>query len=257
MKQIPERILRRMGYKSDTQGLINRFIAADGAWDGHLQHTREFILKTIAGRSVRNLAVYGSGWLLDLPLEELASIAERIWLYDIIHPSQVLHRIRKYANVTPHTEDITGGVLLSAYHAVKTYKKQRLKTPPEELCQTIFEPGCKPDFSISLNILSQIGEMITNYLQQHVPYSDEEMYQLVFLLQQSHLSLLQPGASCLVTDVEEFEYDEANRLKATRSLIRCPLPVGKKSESWEWQFDPLDEYNQGSKTISKVVGMVL
>ncbi len=49
--------------------------------------------------------------------------------------------------------------------------------------------------------------------------------------------------------------DDAGRLTGTRELIKCPLPAGTNFREWEWQFDPLKEYNPGFITVSKVVAL--
>jgi hypothetical protein len=89
--KIPVRILRKMGYKADNRGIMDRFIQMNGAWEGHLQNTRAFILKCVTGRSIENLAVYGSGWCLDLPLDELSEIADNIQLYDLASAPVIQH----------------------------------------------------------------------------------------------------------------------------------------------------------------------
>ena len=252
-KSVPLRILRRMGFKADSQGIIDRYINVNGAWDDHLNHARSFILNALAGKPIRDLAVYGSGWLLDLPLDELSAMADRVWLYDVFHPPQVLHRIQKFSNVSAVAADITGGTLMAAYEAVKVNKKRGIKSLPEELCNMTFEPVVKPDFAISINILSQIGELITDYLQKHMPYSMDETDRMVCLLQQSHLKLLPPGASLLITDTEELSFDSEDQLIISKSLIRCSLPYTAPAEVWEWQFDPLMEYRSGVKTVFRVM----
>jgi hypothetical protein len=253
--EVPVRILRKMGYKSDSQGIIDRFIRVNGAWEGHLQHTRSFILKTITGKKIENLVVYGSGWGLDLPLDELSGIAGHVMLYDLVHPAQVIHRLRKYKNVSAIQADITGGAVIRAYRAVKQYKRHGQKASPENICAQAFQPDVDPDFTISLNILSQIGIMITDYLKLYVPYDQEEIDRINCLLQQSHLQLLMPGKSCLITDVKEFCYNDANQLVEATDTVNCPFPQSGFTESWDWQLDPLREYKPGYKTVSHVVAI--
>lgn len=257
MKRVPDLILRRMGYKADSQGIIDRYIHIDGSWEEHLERARQFLLKTINGKGVNNLAVYGSGWLLDFPLDEISAMTGHIWLYDAIHPRQVLHRLRLYKNVTAIQTDITGGVISGAYQAAREYRKHGIQRSPEFLCDIAFSPDKQPDFTISLNILSQIGAMITDYLKRYIPYNQEELDRIIALLQQSHLKLLHPGRSCLITDMNERSYNEDNQLTEITELIKIPLPLPENSECWDWQFDPLGGYKPGSKTVSKVVAMVL
>jgi hypothetical protein len=257
MERIPTRILRKMGYKADSQGIIDRYINVNGAWEGHLQHAKSFILKAIAGKKIENLAVLGSGWLLDLPLDELARMVGHVWLFDAVHPAQVKHQLKGYANVSAVNADITGGIVIGTYLAVREYKKHGEKHTPEQLCNVTFQPCVLPDYIISLNTLSQLGELILDYLKRYIPYSSEETERIWCLLQQSHLKLLSPGKSCLISDVKEYFYDEDDQLIETTELIKCPLPSAVNTESWKWEFDPLGEYKPGFKTISQVVAFEL
>ena len=257
MEKIPAQILRRMRYKADSQGIINRFINVGGAWEGHLRHTRNFILKTVAGKKFEDLAIYGSGWLLDLPMDELSAIAGTVWLYDAVHPAQIIHRLRRYKNVIAVEADITGGSLIGAYLSVRDYKKHRQKVSPEQLCNRAFQPVVMPDYTISLNLLSQIGGMISDYLKQYIPYSPKEIEKINCLLQESHLRLLLPGKSCLITDVKEFSYNYADQPTETIESINCQLPPASHTESWEWQFDPTGDYKAGERTVLQVVAIEL
>ena len=252
---IPARILRKMGFKSDSRGLIDRFIQVNGAWEDHLQHTRDFILKAVGNKTIHNLAVYGSGWCLDLPIEELAGMAGKVQLYDLVHPPQVLHRIRKFSNVIAIQADVTGGAVTGAYQSVRHYKKQRIKASPEQICSQVFQPEIVPDYTISLNIYSQLGEVISEYLKTHVPYTPDEINRMTDLLQQSHLQLLPSGKSCLITDIREFSYDLNDQEIQIIELINHPLPLYKYSETWKWQFDPQGGYRPERKTVLEVVAL--
>ena len=255
--EVPGRILRRMGYKSDNNGIINRYIRENGAWDEHLQRTRGFIVKAVTGRSVRNLAVYGSGWCLDLPLDELAAIANQVYLYDLVHPPQVLYRIKKYVNISAIKVDVTGGAIMRAYQAVQTYKEDHRKVSPEEICSSHFHPPVIPDYAISVNILSQLGEYITDYLKLHVPYEREEIDRVTELLQQSHLELLIPGNSCLITDVREYSFDMDDGNPEMTEIIKCNLPAATRRETWDWHFDQQGSYRPGRKILLQVMAVEL
>lgn len=253
MKILPRKVLRRMGFLRERQGLIDRYIHVDNAWEDHLLHTRNFIRTTVSGRKINNLAIMGSGWMLDLPVEDIIEYADHIWLYDIIHPRQILHKVKRYPQITVVSSDITGGAMMKSWDSVRHYKRTGNKTTPEEICSQAFFFREMPDYVISLNTLSQIGSMITDYLQQHIPYSSEELTRIHFLLQSAHLQLLTPGSSCFVTDVQELEYDFNDVLQEKHELINIALPDSGHAETWDWQFDPTGGYKPGRKTILKVM----
>jgi hypothetical protein len=253
--EIPARVLRRMGYCEDSRGIIDRFIQTNGAWENHRQHTRNFILQAVTGKKIEKLAVYGSGWLLDLPLDELSEMAGSVTLFDLVHPPQVIRRIQKLRNVRAVRADISGGAVIRAYQAVKRYRHGGRKTTPEEICSAPFIPEAGTDFSVSLNILSQIGTMITDYLKMHLPCLQEETDRIIYLLQQAHLQLLMPGRSCLITDIRELNYDFQDKLSETCEMMLYPLPHSMRTENWEWLFDPYGGYKTDRKTVFQVVAL--
>ena len=255
--EIPARVLRRMGYCADSRGIIDRFIQTNGAWETHRQRTRNFILQAVTGKKIEKLAVYGSGWLLDLPLDELSEIAGSVRLFDLIHPAQVIRRIRKLRNVKAVRADITGGAVIRAYQAVKSYRYEGRKTTPDEICSCSFMPEDGTDFAVSLNILSQIGLMITDFLKSHMPCLPEETDRIMYLLQRAHLQLLMPGRSCLITDVRELNFDYQDQLVGTCEMLMHPLPDSVRAENWEWQFDPQGGYKTERKTFFQVMALEL
>jgi hypothetical protein len=255
---LPElgKLVREMGFIQQSQGLIERYIAVDGAWEDHLERTRNFILQTLAGRKVEHLAILGSGWLLDVPLEGLAEISGHIRLYDAIHPAQVLHRIKRFPHITAIAADITGGCMQLARQAVSLYRKKGQKTMPEMLAGCCFKPDPIPDCIISLNLLSQIGEMIVSYLQESIPYTPEEANRIIWLLQKAHLELLLQSRSCLITDVREISTDlQGTRPEESRELLQITLPEIPGTQSWIWRFDPNGGYNPGINTRLEVKAM--
>jgi hypothetical protein len=85
MKDRPK-ILRRMGYLRDQEGIMNRYLAESEQWQYHLEKTRNFIAGSFNGSQAESVAVLGSGWLLDVPLEKLRRRFRKIYLVDIHHP---------------------------------------------------------------------------------------------------------------------------------------------------------------------------
>jgi hypothetical protein len=256
-------ILKKMGFADDSLGIINRYIKVDGAWDPHLSNSRNFILDCVRDRKYENVAVYGSGWLLDLPLEQLSELCDHVWLYDLVHPRQILHKIKKYKNVTAVTADVSG-VLKDVYDFVRHPERSRrvfgdknASTPLSMTPGTPLSMTAQPDFAISLNLLSQIGDLVTGYLSCHVSLSEPEVENMTAALQESHLQLLMKQPSCLITDVKEVLYDKDDKPCGTKQLIKCSLPVGIRSATWQWYFDPLAEYNPGYITRSEVIALEL
>lgn len=80
--------LHKMGFIQDQNGIIRRFKREKQNWDDHMTQSKSFILKSAknkenlpdnlsakqADKAGVTCAVLGSGWLLDLPLDELSEM---------------------------------------------------------------------------------------------------------------------------------------------------------------------------------------
>jgi len=246
--------LRKMCFLSDQEGIINRYIREEGAWDPHLIKTREFILDSVKGKTIQTIAVLGSGWLLDVPLEELSKQCEKVLLVDIFHPPQIVHKAKAYLNVELIDEDLTGGAVQDVYSLVQNFKRSGKKKPVGKIVSNGFKPEYEVDYYVSVNLLNQLDILIIDYLKKHYIYSEQELHRLRRRIQKCHVDSLPAGKTCLITDYEELIYKE-NILEIRNPLVHIKLPEGKRKRTWKWEFDSKMEYHKGRKTVFQVVAI--
>jgi hypothetical protein len=246
--RIPDRkILRRMKYLSDQQGIMNRYLAEGEGWEPHLERTRDFIRRCVGDGHFKSIAVLGSGWLLDLPLDFLSQRSEEVLLLDIWHPPQVKKKITGYGNVKAVEADITGGGIRGAYRFARDYRR----TGKGSILDIPFQAGMggiKAGYIISLNILNQLDILLVDYLKKHVQIATEEELEFRRRIQSQHLSLLGPGRSCMITDAEERVINREGLQASSKTLVHCEFPKGVRTETWTWDFDARGEYNPRMKT---------
>ena len=245
-----------MDFLSDQEGIISRFLNESSNWEPHLQKSREFILECIGGKNISDVSLLGSGWLLDVPLEELNKRCKKVLPIDICHPPQILRKIRDLPRVQAIQQDITGGMIEQAYQLVKEFRKNKRKRNIQELESKGFTPDFDPGFVVSLNILNQLDILIVDYLKRFSVYNEEEILALRKKIQQSHIDSLPINNSCIITDFEEMVYDN-DRLERVSPLIHVPLPEGKKKTTWEWLFDSQKTYYKGKTTRFNVAAIEL
>ncbi len=244
--------LRKMGYIRDQQGIINRYLREKENWEFHLQKTREFILQS-AGNKDKNMAVVlGSGWLLDIPLDELARDFNNVVLYDILHPSQIKKRIEKYPNVKCKKADLTGGLTDSLYEIVNDKNRDRLLV--ESFSGYSFDFPGRPDFVISCNILSQMGSLLIDFLKKKKIFTEKELNRLEQIIQLNHLEMLPEGKSCLITDYEEELYTAEDEFAGTKPLLKVKLPMDEADKYWQWKFDTQMRYREKFMTYLNMTG---
>ena len=74
------KLLRKLGFFLDSEGILNRYYREKGAWDSHLENTKKAILQSAESKGKNIAVVLGSGWLLDVPLAELAEMFGKVYL---------------------------------------------------------------------------------------------------------------------------------------------------------------------------------
>lgn len=264
-KRQRNRMLRKMGFKTDQNGIVNRYLREEGAWNTHLDNTKQFICRTIANIEKRqSVAVLGSGWLFDVPVEELSREFENVVLIDIIQPKQIKHKTARYGNVTLVEADITGGVIEKAYRLAKNSRKQQRKIP---LCNIFPNPDENQieyekqllllsgsfDYVISVNLLNQLNILIVDYLKTLGMYNQNELLALSKAIQKHHLQILPEGKTCLITDFEEVITNTKTNQTQKRPLVFVDLPESRHKQYWTWHFDTKQTYYAHHTTTFRVV----
>lgn len=143
------KLARKLGYLHEAIAIRERHSRQKKSWQPHLDRSREFILKSAAQcRESGTVVILGSGSLLDVPLEQLASSFEQVYLVDIIHLPKVRKQIRHHPNVQLIEADLTclGELLLD---------KSTDSPPPFPKAPVLPIQG-KVDLVVSLNLLSQL-----------------------------------------------------------------------------------------------------
>jgi len=250
------RILHTMGYYNYQQGLIFRNLNQDRGWDTHLTHCRDFILKAIEFVKPSGITVLGSGWLMELPLAEMAERTEKIVLIDIVHPPEVFEQTKRLRNVEISEEDLSGGLIAEVWK--KAGRKSFFNRLPslETIVIPEYKPHEDPGMVISLNILTQLEILPEKLLRKKSKASDEDFKNFKKEIQEKHIGFLSAYPSILISDVAEVLI-EADGSMVENSTLLAELPQGKLSESWMWDFDLKHaDYNR-KKSKFKVVALLI
>lgn len=237
-----------MGLSGDQDGIMERYINEEGYWNEHLNNSKGFIQRVVEEIKPKSIAVLGSGWLLDVPVEFLLDNCERIFFYDIRHPRPIVHRYAKIDKIEFVNMDITGGAIQYIYEQIKAKKYMEITDVPE--CG--FQPVQPVDLVISLNVLNQLDILIVEYLRRFSKVLSDDVLLLRKKIQLAHLNSLLADTSCLISDFEESLYDRTGSLVEKRSLVFTCLPEGKYNEEWIWKFDNRMTYYPNRTTHFKV-----
>jgi hypothetical protein len=222
---------------------MRRFLDEEGAWESHLQKTRQCILNELYRLKPQSVAVLGSGWLLDIPLQELLAEGASVKLIDIAHPSRIKHKYRGNPRVEFIDYDLTRAV-----DNVLNYKDVTDSSAFRELILSLKQPvhnlNFEADLCISVNTLSQLHVLYADYLSRRKSFSGNSREELAKAIQLAHLDFLPKGKSLLVSDFEEELYDEDGKLMGVNPRLFVDLNRYEKVDSWSWSFDSRKTYHQ-------------
>ncbi|MFO7483165.1 hypothetical protein [Oceanibaculum nanhaiense] len=216
-------------YHAEGRGILYRYRRHRGAWQPHLEATKQVILEAVAACPGRqSVAVLGSGALLDVPLGELLAAFRRVVLVDVAHP----WRVRLRAALTPRVAlldaDLTGiGGAVSP--------GMEPPSPPD------LPAVREADLVISLNLMSQLAYVPVSQLEM-LGQTEEQTDAFAAGLVRAHLDWLRrlPGRVCLVTDVKRIVLDpQGGVIGEIGPLYGLALPEG--GTEWNWNIAPIGE----------------
>lgn len=243
---------RRLGLAHEHAAIAGRHSRVGAAWAPHLQRCRDIVLDAAGSCAHRRCAlVVGAGDCLDVPVEALAELFERVVLADVV-VSPVARRLarRMKGHVTCDLWDATGALAAIAENASSSTPDQLV-----EMFNTgvpLSPPGGRPDFIVSANCLSQLGLVPTHNLR--LARKDESLparcataaarAHLRWLHQSQAVRVLLADRARLETSSDGAEVSRENALEGLglRSPDRC----------WRWDIAPIPEWHRRLNRIHEV-----
>ncbi len=264
-----------MGYVREQVALEYRHRRCTKAWAPHLEKTRNLIRTAIAGCDTkRHCVVLGSGHLLDIPLDEIATAFERVDLVDLAHPRAVRSDVRQYNNVHLVDADVSGAARAlyefgqpadpanTAFPKLPSLTKvcrvidtdaPNIDLPTPEPDKSLIEGA---DLVISANILSQLPLLLLERLQKHASWVEPDMRQaFARAVVDHHLAFLQnhTGQVCLITEVLRFVHDNGKPLEKIDPLFGTAVML--EGEEWWWDIAPRPELGPDFDVRLSVLGV--
>ncbi|MCX6333897.1 MAG: hypothetical protein NT092_06275 [Bacteroidia bacterium] len=249
------RILHRMGYYNYQQGLIYRHLNQLDGWDNHLAHCREFIIKALDEVRPSRITVLGSGWLMELPLAEMAERTKKICLIDIVHPPEVFEQTSSMKNVEISDQDVSGGLIEEVWNKAGNRTFFNRLQSLDKIVIPAYDPVEDPGMVISLNILTQLEILPEKLLRKKSKATEQEFFGFRKEVQEKHISFLRKHPSILISDVKEVVYASDSTLTENSTLL-AELPHGKLTEEWIWDFDLMHEDFNRKKSQFRVVAVL-
>jgi hypothetical protein len=244
-----------MGYYNYQRGLIYRHLDQEGNWNTHLKNCRTFILKSIDHYKPSVVTVLGSGWLLDLPLSEMAGRLSEINLVDIVHPLEVKSQVSELKNVVLREEDISGGLISEVWQKAGRRTFFNKLRSVDEITVPVYSPGFEPGMIVSLNIFTQLESLPVGLLMKKAVFNEESFLRFRKAIQQNHINFLKKHKSVLITDLSEVVTESSGKVFEINSVL-TDLPEGKLKDEWTWYFDLRNSDYYRKKSVFKVAAIL-
>lgn len=227
------RHLRAMGYLRELLNIKKCHGWWGWAWATHFKQTQAVIRAGVEQCAHhRKAVILGSGWLHDVPLDDLAAAFREVILVDIVHPLATRWRVRRRRNVHLLTADITNAVI-PIHRCAQTAGALPASLPD------LFLDDPEVDFIASVNILSQLPYLPGEYLRQGGVHPEEALESYARGVIRAHLDYIGrlPGVVAIVADVEKQIVSRSDRVIERESTIHgVEFPwIGA---SWTWRLVP-------------------
>lgn len=225
--------LREMGYQRELFGIRRRWRQWKSAWKPHCDNTRRLLLSAV-GRCPRRrkAVVFGSGFLHDVPLDELCEKFEHVVLVDLLHPFTTRQRAKR-RGVSLLTADVSETVE-AVWLAV-----ERPGTPLPNSRPHLFLDDDQLDFVASVNLLSQLPCLPEQYLLRWMTHPREQVAAYCRDVVEAHLAYLRalPGVVALVADVEVVTFRQTGEEIGRKSTL-YGASTALDGERWVWPLVP-------------------
>ncbi len=250
------RILHRMGYYDYQHGLIYRHLNQQGGWDSHLGRCRNLILKALVLFNPEKVTVLGSGWLLELPLAEMAEKAKEIVLIDIVHPPEVYSQTAGMKGIKLVEQDVTGGLIEEVWKKAGKRTFLNKLSSIEQVIIPDYQPVEDPGMVISLNVLTQLEFLPMKLLRKRSEATEPDFLRFREEIQKSHIRFLMKHKSVLITDVAEI-YTDTSGKETVEETALVQMPSGKITEEWTWDFDLKSSDYRRKRSVLRVCAVIL
>jgi hypothetical protein len=240
-----------MGFLRDQEGIMNRYLREKTSWKAHLEKTRAFLNKSFSDQPIQSVAVLGSGWLLDVPLEQMTRRFSKIYLVDIHHPPQIRRKVRDMENVQLISSDLSGNLVEQIWELPGSKSNKDLILDTNRFKLSVPLQDISPDAFLSVNLLNQLDIILCDYLSKKGYFQQNLPPAFRSKIQEFHLEWITSLPGCLITDTKEVSIDE-NGNETFNSLLHTDLPSGFRSDSWSWDFDNTGSYRPGTRTRMEV-----
>ncbi len=238
------RAARLLGLAREHAAIAARHARVGAHWQPHLEFSRQAILAA-ASRCARHRSalIVGAGSCLDLPLAEIVSRFEQVWLADVVISPAAARWARQHrGRIQTLLWDTTG-----ALDAVAARRSSLTASEAEHLFRTSrpsLPPRLEPDLVVSANCLSQLGLVPADALPA-AQGDDGLPDRCARAAASAHLDWLRSsrGVAVLLADIARLDVSPDGRVLHRHELLDG-LGLGAPDQTWRWELAPIPEWDR-------------
>ena len=234
---------KEWGYIYQNVSLRFRARRCAKAWQGHVEASHKLIKDHLEKINPSSIMIIGSGILMEIPIEDLLSKAQKIYLVDLVHSNTVRKLARQNPKVALIERDISSllGLLKKGTGPFQLKQIPWRQLPSWDLPQV--------DWVISANLLSQIPLMISEVL----PMSTETYDKFARSVRDQHIErLLEQAPKVLLFADFETRYIDPSGERIKTEAYDVTLRNLKFDREWLWEISPYGETSKEYKIVMLV-----
>lgn len=248
------KVIKDLGYVREILAIEGRYKRNRESWKSHLDNTKRNILSTANSLPKRRTCViFGSGLLLDIPLQELSQMFMQVDLVDVVHLPDIELYASTLGNVRCIQHDCTEYVdVLHSF--IQSLPRKVTTTLPEVVVPKLYSNDIEVDLVISCNILSQLSLIPYNFIAKSVAVPESVINRTSTQLVSQHLTYLKSFTAAdvlLISDIERRTYSKQGVcIERESALEGIELPDG--IEEWDWHIAPSPELFKDKDVLHRV-----
>ncbi len=225
-------ISKKMGYLKESIAIDARYKRQKKAWTNHLDQCHKYIIQYTKMLPPKSKIMFlGSGALYDIPTKHLIKKDLKLQFVDLVHLSHIKKLYKNNSNITFIEHDISE-------FTDRFYNNH--ETIPPHPSNDLFEKY-KPDFVISINLLSQLSLNFEKYASKNnielaAGFADKIITAHILWLKGSKINTL------IISDMERH-YNKNGNVTEIEEIIPDKL-LSSPDHRWKWHIAPKGEINQ-------------
>ena len=237
---------KKLGYLHEAIATWQRYRRCKEAWAPHIEQSKQFILDGAKScESHRTALILGAGQCVDIPLEELTNIFNKVLLVDVVFPQKTRRK----------AIELGAECIECDIADIITFLATTDSSPLPIAVPQHFLDDDTIDLVVSANIASQLPLLPRTWLEKQGTLSEDELMDVAQGLIGAHfyyLSLFNAQIVLLTDRRYQTRNKEGVTISEKSALYGVKLPDAEQT-LWEWSIAPAPELHADYGRVHQIV----